>query len=178
MELRQECIRKVHQLIHTDIVLIRPEERQGLQNVLFMPERVVLIDVGTVLGHRGVGNHEQLDKPKQATEGEPSVAVNLVYCFVDFDTRTFQLRLHERQTVNQNGDIVTILVQNIALVGRVHCHLMRDLIDVSRLIAGEEHDIHSLSVIEFQHPLLTQYLCRFVNGMVFQAYHYTVKLCI
>ena len=143
-----------------------------------MPERVVLVDIGTVLGHRGVGNHEQLDKPEQATEGEPSVTVNLVHCLVDFDTRTLQFRLHERQTVNQDGNIVTVLVQDIALMGRVHCHLMRDLIDISRLIAGEEHNIHGLSVIEFQHPLLTQYLGRFVNGMVFKAYHHTVKLCI
>ena len=178
MELRQECIREVHQFVHTDIVLIRPEERQGFQDILFMPERVVLIDVGTVLCHRGVGNHEQLNEPEQTTEGEPSVAVNLVHCLVDFDTRALQFCLHKRQTVNQDGDIVTILVQDISLVGRVHCHLMRDLIDISRLIVGEEYDIHGLSVIEFQHPLLTQYLCGFVNGMVFKAYHYTVKLCV
>ena len=178
MELRQKCIREIHQLVHTDIVLVRPEERQGLQDVLFMPERVVLIDVGTVLGHRGVGNHEQLDKPEQATEGEPSVAVNLVHSLIDFDTRTLQFRLNKGQTVNQDGDIVPVLIQDIALMGRIHRHLMRDLICISRLIAGEEHNIHCLPVVEFQHPLLTQYLCGFVNGMVFEAYHDTVKLCI
>jgi hypothetical protein len=75
VELRQEHICKVYQLIDADIILICPEERQGLQDVLLMPKLVVFIDIGTILRHRGITDNEQLNKPKQTTERSVHIGI-------------------------------------------------------------------------------------------------------
>ena len=62
MEFGQELVREVDQLVDADVVLVRPEERQRLQDVLLIAEQVVLIDVRAVFGHGGIGNHKNLNK--------------------------------------------------------------------------------------------------------------------
>ena len=178
VELRQECICKVHQLVDARIVLVCPEKSQGLQDVLLLSEYIVLIDVGAVFCHRAVGDDEELDIPEQAAEREPPVAVDLVDCLINLDAGAFQLRLHERKPVDKDRDVITVLIQYVAFVSRIHGDLMRDLVDIPRLIVGEELDIYALPVIKVKDPFLPEDLCGLVDRMVVQAQHHAVELRI
>ena len=115
---------------------------------------------------------------EETLERELPVTVNLIDSFVDLNARAFKLNLNNRQAVDQNRHIISILVGNIILMGRIHRDLMGHLIDVPVSVIREEIQINCLPVIKRQNVLITEQLRRLIHRMVVQMNQDTVPFCI
>ena len=75
--------------------------------------------VGIIFGVGAIGNDENLHVFKEATaspEGVPLVALDLVKGLADGDAPALEFHVHQGQTVNQDGHIVTIIILGALLL--------------------------------------------------------------
>ena len=97
-----------------------------------------------------VGNHKDLHIFVQACtcpKAVPLIPVNLVEGFFQRHTPAFQFHMHQRQTVHQYGNIITVII--IAAFLRI---LIQDLqIIVMNVILINQRNVLGGSVITLQH---------------------------
>ncbi len=116
---REERLREAAQVADGGVRRIRPPRRE-LERVAGAahagPARRV-VDVLTagrgavVLRERAVADHEQLhvvEQPRPGPERVALVAVDLVERLPDVDPAAFQLHMHQRQTVHEDGHVVPV----------------------------------------------------------------------
>ena len=68
--------------------------------------------VAVIFGKRAVADNENLDELKQAATGPERItliAVDLVESVFDAYSTTLQLNINQRQTVDENSDIIAVL---------------------------------------------------------------------
>ena len=76
-------------------------------------DRIKAGTVGVVFGVGAIGDHKDLYILKQTAacpEGIPLVAVDLVEGFPDGHTAPLEFDMHQRQSVDQNRHVITIVV--------------------------------------------------------------------
>ena len=118
----KECLRKVNQIRKDTIVGICPEGcKFKAVACLFLLGRTGFCilngietgTVGVVLRIRTIGDNENLGIFKQTAscpEGIPLVAVDLIECFSDGNTSAFQFDMNERQSIDQNCNVITVIM--------------------------------------------------------------------
>ena len=147
----KKCYREVLQVGDSDIILIRPEEGVGIQNIL--------VGVGKVFRVHTVGNNEGLYVVVESVIGVLSITHDLINRFLDVDSSAFQFDLHEGQSVYKKRYIIAIRV--LADNG---C-LMRYLEDVFGVILVNKGKVDLASVISFKHVFIAQNLCTLKNAL-------------
>ena len=120
--LGKEGASKVDQIRDHPVVGIRPEAGKfkavaGLFLLLFAAlgilDSIPASAVGIVLGVGAVGDHEDLGVLKQTAacpEGISLIAVDLIEGLTDGHASALQLDMHQREAVDQDGDIIAVEV--------------------------------------------------------------------
>ena len=63
--------------------------------------------IGKIARVYAIGDYKKLDVIKQTVERGLLIALNLVICLLQFYASLFEFNLNERQTIDENGDIVS-----------------------------------------------------------------------
>src|SRR5690554_5731634 len=131
----EESRGKVLQILDQPVIRLRPVHGE-IEAVL-----VAFGGIGEVAGIGAVGNHEQLQVLEQrvvTVEALLAVAVHLVERLTDGHTTALELHLHQRQTVDQNGDVVTVGMAASLL----------ELLDHLQLVAGQVGLVHQVNILD------------------------------
>ena len=113
---------KINQIRDHTIVGVRPEAgkfkavacpRLACSSFLMFLFRISSGTIGIILRICSIRNDKNLNILIQSTPCPKRlslIAVNLVKCLTNSNTSSFQFNMHERQTINQNGHIIAIVV--------------------------------------------------------------------
>ena len=173
----EELRGKLFQGVDALILLIGPEEHEGLQDRIIEAVRHLVL-IAEILRLDGIGDNEQLEIAEEALEGELPIAVDLVDGFVDFHTGALQLDLNEGKAVDQHRHIVPVLINDIILMVGIHRDLVGNLVNVPVCIEREEVQIDRLPVVQAQDILVPQELRGLIDRMVVQMDQDTVPFRI
>lgn len=127
--LREERLGEVHKIGNPSVVAVRPVGRElktvGRLSAALPTARLVLLDmartggVGIVLRERAVGDDEDLHVLVQSALGPKTVAliaVDLVERLLDGHATAFQFHMNERQTVDQDCDVIAGVMRSAAFL--------------------------------------------------------------
>ena len=158
----KEGLSKVDQIRNNAVVGIRPEGSKlkaiaGLFLLCLL--RIGILDmvepggVGIVFGVGAIGDHEDLHKLIQTAgcpKTVPLIAVDLIESLANRHTPALQFDMYQRQTIDQNGHIIAVIVLGTIIGGHgvLIDHLQNIVMDV---LFVNQDDIFALTVIPLQH---------------------------
>jgi len=155
----KKCLGKVHQVHNRSIGIICPPARKFktiarlfsflLLSVLLFFDMRETSCVTVIFGMSSIGNYKDLHIFKQTTPCPKTlslVTVNLIECFLDSYTSSFEFHMHKGKSVHQNSNIITVWSLPI-----VDCVLINNLQNIIMDIGFvDEIDIFFCTVITFQ----------------------------